>query len=61
MCLSGDCTSEDVRGVSGWVCFARLADSVAGVVMGKLGAEVWATDLEPNLALLRDNLAANGE
>ena len=33
----------------------------AGVVMGKLGAEVWATDLEPNLPLLRDNFAANGK
>lgn len=29
--------------------------------MGKLGAVLWATDLEPNLPLLKDNFAANGE
>ena len=29
--------------------------------MSKLGAEVWATDLEPNLPLLKDNFAANGK
>ena len=29
--------------------------------MGKLGADTWATDLEPNLPLLKDNFAANGE
>ena len=34
---------------------------VAGLVMAKLGAEVCATDLKPNLPLLRDNFAANGE
>ena len=32
-----------------------------GLVMGKLRADVWATDLEPNLPLLKDNFAANGE
>ncbi len=29
--------------------------------MGKLGAEVVATDLEPNLPLLKDNFTSNGE
>jgi len=33
----------------------------AGILMGKLGAEVVATDLEPNLPLLKDNFTSNGE
>lgn len=33
----------------------------AGVVMAKLGASVTATDLEPNLPLLRSNCKDNGE
>ena len=28
--------------------------------MGKLGAEVVASDLQPNLALLKDNMSSNG-
>ena len=32
----------------------------AGIVLAKLGAEVTATDLGPNLGLLLENFAANG-
>ncbi len=31
-----------------------------GIVMAHLGARVTATDLAPNLPLLRDNCAVNG-
>ncbi len=39
----------------------RIMIANVGLVMGKLRADVWATDLEPNLPLLKDNFAANGE
>ena len=33
----------------------------ACVVMSKLGADVVASDLEPNLPLVQDNMSGNGE
>jgi hypothetical protein len=38
-----------------------LLSCAAAVVMAKLGASVAATDLEPNLPLLKDNCRDNGE
>ena len=39
----------------------RACTQCAGIVAAKLGGQVSATDLEPNLPLLRKNAAANGE
>ena len=38
----------------------RVRGPCAGIVLAKLGAEVTATDLGPNLGLLSENFAANG-
>ena len=49
-------------------CTAHLGDYMsvhqlcmgAGIVLARLGADVTATDLGPNLPLLRDNSVSNG-
>ncbi|KAF8055749.1 METTL21A [Scenedesmus sp. PABB004] len=48
-----------------WAAGRRCLDLSAGcglvaIVLAKLGADVTATDLEPNLPLLRENCGANG-
>lgn len=40
---------------------ADVCVAFAGVVMSKLGADVVASDLEPNLPLVQDNMSGNGE
>lgn len=42
-------------------CDLSAGCGLVGIVLSKLEAEVTATDLEPNLPLLRKNFEANGE